>query len=121
MLYGDNSATVDENLRYAPVLEELNKAGAQQSGWGKGLLLLVVSLVAFVVIGFAQWSSWEALSILVGVLFVHELGHFLAMRLFKYRNLRMFFIPFFGAAVTGRNYNVPGWKKVVVSLMGPLP
>ena len=43
------------------------------------------------------------------------------MRVFKYRNLRMFFIPFLGAAVTGRNFNVAGWKKVVVSLMGPVP
>ena len=33
----------------------------------------------------------------------------------------MFFIPFFGAAVSGQHYNVPGWKKVVVSLMGPVP
>ncbi|HLA84004.1 MAG TPA: site-2 protease family protein [Thermoguttaceae bacterium] len=58
---------------------------------------------------------------IVGVLFLHEMGHLAAMRLFDYRNLRMFFIPFFGAAVTGQNYNVPGWKKAVVSLMGPLP
>ena len=43
------------------------------------------------------------------------------MRIFKYRNLRMFFIPFFGAAVSGQNYNVAGWKKAIVSLMGPLP
>jgi hypothetical protein len=43
------------------------------------------------------------------------------MRVFKYRNLQMFFIPLFGAAVTGRHYNVAGWKKVIVSLMGPLP
>ena len=40
---------------------------------------------------------------------------------FGYRDLRMFFIPLFGAAVTGRNYNVPGWKKAIVSLAGPLP
>jgi hypothetical protein len=33
----------------------------------------------------------------------------------------MFFIPGFGAAVTGRAFNLPGWKKVVVYLMGPVP
>jgi hypothetical protein len=33
----------------------------------------------------------------------------------------MFFIPFFGAAVTGKHYNVAGWKKAVVSLAGPVP
>ena len=116
-----NAVSPDDAIRHRDVLLELEKAGEKSSGWGKGLLLLLLSLMAFIAIGFAQWSSWEALSILVGVLFVHELGHFLAMRLFKYRNLRMFFIPFLGAAVTGRNYNVAGWKKVIVSLMGPLP
>jgi membrane-associated protease RseP (regulator of RpoE activity) len=33
----------------------------------------------------------------------------------------MFFIPFLGAAVSGQNYNVPGWKKALVSLAGPVP
>ena len=35
------------------------------------------------------------------------------MRLFRYSNVKMFFIPLLGAAVSGRHYNVPGWKKVV--------
>src|SRR5687768_495469 len=43
------------------------------------------------------------------------------MRVFGYRNLQMFFIPFLGAAVSGQNYTAPGWKKVIVALMGPLP
>ena len=43
--------------------------------------------------------SVEMLAILVGVLFVHELGHWVAMRVFGYRNLKMFFIPFFGAGL----------------------
>jgi hypothetical protein len=43
------------------------------------------------------------------------------MRIFHYRDVRMFFIPFFGAAVSGRHYNIAGWKKAVVSMMGPVP
>jgi hypothetical protein len=33
----------------------------------------------------------------------------------------MFFIPFFGAAVSGRHYNVAGWQKALVALAGPVP
>ena len=33
----------------------------------------------------------------------------------------MFFIPLFGAAVSGSHYNVAGWKKALVSLAGPVP
>ena len=102
------------------VLLELNNLQNKKAGWGAVITILVVSLVLFIGAG-SQQSSWDYLLILVPVLFVHELGHYLAMRVFHYRNLRMFFIPFFGAAVSGQHYNVPGWKKAIVSLMGPVP
>ena len=68
-------------------------------------------------------QSWTLtdLGLLVGVLLIHALGHFAAMRICGYRNLQMFFIPFFGAAVTGRHLAPAGWKKALVSLMGPIP
>jgi Zn-dependent protease len=102
------------------VIAEIDRMGRGKPGWGNAVLILVVSLVLFIGLGTAAWS-WQLALLLIPILLVHELGHLLAMRIFKYRNLRMFFIPLFGAAVTGRNYNVPGWKKAVVSLMGPLP
>lgn len=91
-----------------------------QGSWVNGLVLLGVTLLVALGIGSQQWSFQKAVAIIV-ILFVHELGHYLAMRWFGYRELRMFFIPLLGAAVTGRNYNVPGWKKAIVSLMGPVP
>lgn len=111
------SSTASE---HTGVMMELNKLQNAKGSWGSMIAILVVSLLLFMGTGSKQWAG-DYLVILVGVLFVHELGHYLAMKLFKYRNLRMFFIPFFGAAVSGRHYNVPGWKKVVVSLMGPVP
>jgi membrane-associated protease RseP (regulator of RpoE activity) len=58
---------------------------------------------------------------LVATLLLHEAGHYVAMRLFGYRDLRVFFIPFLGAAVSGRAQGVAGWKLAVVALAGPLP
>ena len=84
------------------------------------LWILAGSLVAFVAIGGARWD-WEFVLLLIPVLLVHEAGHWLAMKVFGYRNLRMFFIPLFGAAVSGQNFNVAGWKKALVSLAGPAP
>jgi Zn-dependent protease len=101
------------------VMAELHKLQTKRTNWVSALLILAVSFALFVGAGFAQ--KWEALWLIIPVLFFHELGHYLAMRIFGYRNLRMFFIPFFGAAVSGQNYTAPGWKKVVVSLAGPLP
>lgn len=107
-------------FRHPDVLAELDKLQRHQGNWRQAMALLLVSLVLFVGAGRALFD-WELLFLLVPILLVHELGHYVAMRVFRYRNLRMFFIPFFGAAVSGRNYNVPGWKKAIVSLMGPVP
>jgi len=38
---------------------------------------------------------------LIIVLLIHEMGHFLLMKLFKYDNVRMLFIPLMGAFVQG--------------------
>jgi Zn-dependent protease len=101
-------------------LAEIARLQNRKAGWLGNILILAVTVGLFVAAGHG-WGDWQWLMLLVAVLFFHELGHFAAMWLFRYRNLRMFFIPFLGAAVTGQNYNVPGWKKVIVSLMGPVP
>jgi Zn-dependent protease len=104
----------------ADVMAELGKLQDTKATWKSGIWLLVISLVAFVAAGGKQWN-WKITLFAVPILFFHEAGHWLAMRLFGYRNMRMFFIPLFGAAVTGRHWNVAGWKKALVSLAGPLP
>jgi len=107
-------------LENAEVLAELEKLQVQNSNWTATLPVLIVTLVLFALVAVARWH-WKYTLLIIPVLLLHEGGHWLAMRIFGYRNLRMFFIPFFGAAVTGHNWNVPGWKKALVSLAGPLP
>ena len=110
-------ATGQEN---AEVFAELERLQQDKTGWRTILWILLGSIVVFVALGRAQWK-WETTLLLVPVLLFHEAGHWVAMRAFGYKNLRMFFIPFFGAAVVGRHWNVPGWKKALVSLAGPVP
>lgn len=102
----------------ADVLAELERA--EQPRVGTRHRLLLGSLLLFVGLGAWRWSL-EFVALLTAVLILHELGHFVAMRAFGYRDVRMFFIPLLGAAVTGRRRNVAAWKQVVVSLMGPVP
>lgn len=106
--------------RRVDVQAEIDRLQNRSSGWVGAVLLLVISLLAFLAIGIRGLSAWQVLA-MVPILLFHEAGHYFAMKLFGYRNLRMFFIPGLGAAVTGRNYNVAGWKKVIVFLMGPVP
>jgi hypothetical protein len=104
----------------AAVLVELERLQNHRASWWTTLLILAVSVFLFVA-AMHTGQARELVWIFVPVIAFHELGHYLAMRRFGYRNLRMFFIPFFGAAVSGRHYNVAGWKKAVVALMGPVP
>lgn len=122
---GQATSLGQDQVELAPedvaVLEELEKLQTQKSGWVGAILVLVVSLMLFIGVAQAQ-SAWEGIIvILIPVLAFHEFGHYVAMRYFGYRNVRMFFIPLLGAAVSGRHYNVAGWKKAVVALAGPLP
>lgn len=107
-------------IAYPDVMAHVNDLQEKKPGWSNALWVLLGSAVLFLAAGAAQWD-WKFTLWLIPVLLLHEAGHWIAMRLFKYRNLRMFFIPLFGAAVTGQNWNVPGWKKAIVSLAGPLP
>lgn len=86
------------------------------------LTYLVVSLVLFAVVWVARGgNSYLDLVYVVGVLLVHELGHAIAMLVFGYRDVKIFFIPMLGAAAAGRPLGVARWRQAVVLLAGPLP
>ena len=44
--------------------------------------------------------------LLISTLVIHELGHFLMMYAFGYKELKMFFIPLIGAFVSGRKSQI---------------
>ncbi|MBI3861686.1 MAG: hypothetical protein HY290_07305, partial [Planctomycetia bacterium] len=102
------------------VLIHLDKLQSKQRSPLQSVLMLVVTLVLFGAAQVVQQNA-ENLAWLVAVLLIHESGHFAGMKLFGYRDVRMFFLPFFGAAVSGRSSNVPGWQAGVVILLGPVP
>lgn len=84
------------------------------------LALLVVSVVLFC-IAFKVQLDWQFTLLLLGVLFLHESGHLLAMRFFGYKNLQMLFLPFLGAVAIGKKNAVSAWKELIILFAGPLP
>lgn len=101
------------------VLHALSCEPRRKGRWGN-LMLMILSLVVFVKLGLFG-ETLESVLIILAILFVHELGHLLGMRAFGYRDLNILFIPFFGAAATGRARNVAAYKKGIISLLGPVP
>lgn len=86
-----------------------------------GSLVLVGTMAAFLAVQAVQEGNWWSAGLLVGVLLLHEAGHVAGMRWFGYQDVRMFFIPLVGAAVSGRPTSTAAWKDGVVTLLGPLP
>lgn len=99
---------------------ELNQPNRGKRSPAQSILLLLVSLGVFAASGLLN-ESWTSVGVLILVLFIHESGHWLGMKFYGYRDLQMFFIPFFGAAVTGKDTNVSSTKKAIVMLLGPAP
>ena len=104
-------------LREQLEVEELRS----QVNTSQGFTLLIVSLLLFIGAQASFGAMADFIAALVIVMVVHELGHYAAMRAFGYRDTRMFFIPFLGAAVSGRHDDASGTQRAVVALAGPLP
>lgn len=102
------------------LIEAVRAIENKNTGGFTKLLVLLVSMGVFMAAGMAWWNP-RMIGMLVIVLLFHEAGHYLAMKTFGYRNVKMFFIPFLGAAVSGRHFNIAGWKKAIVYLAGPVP
>jgi len=104
----------------AEVQDQIAKAKSRKAGAFSNLIVLLVSLALFASFGLFQ-ASPRGIVVLVLVLFIHEAGHYLGMRMFGYRDVQMFFIPFFGAAVSGKETKPGAARQAIVSLLGPLP
>jgi Zn-dependent protease len=105
---------------YEEIFAEIERQKSHQRSWLTNILVLAFSLLIFFQLGLFRFGL-EGLLMIIIVLLVHETGHLLGMRLFGYRNVQMFFIPFFGAAVSGEKRDVAAYKEAIVSLLGPVP
>ncbi len=101
-----------ENFPDKPILE--NDASSIKKSLGSVILYFAVYLLLFKM-------DLERIFVLIGVIFVHELGHFLAMKLYGYNDVKMFFVPFMGAFVSGTKLKATAKEKSVMILAGPVP
>ena len=91
---------------------------AAQQSLGRSVISIVIFIGAFYLI-----FKWEItyVFILAFVILVHELGHYVAMRIFKYKDLSIFFIPLVGAFASGSKERISQRQDVIILLAGPVP
>ena len=79
------------------------------------------SLALYLILGYYIFPSYKMLLLITAIVIIHELGHFLAMKYYRYSELGIFFIPLLGAYVSGTKREVSQKQSAVILLAGPLP
>jgi len=93
-----------------------------ESGSGNLWIRTIVSIALYIAayyIFFHRDLQW--ILILTGAILLHETGHFIAMKIFGYRDVHMLFIPFLGAYVSGSPQKISQKQRIITLLAGPLP
>ena len=97
---------------------ELEEPKNKMNVWIKSAL----SLALYLALGYFIFSrNWVFLLIVTAIIIFHELGHFIAMKIFKYNDLGIFFIPLLGAYVSGTKQEVSQQQSAIILLAGPVP
>ncbi len=110
----DYSTNSEENKSFPPK----PKDETQRQSLNRSLISIVLFVVIFYLI-----FKWDIVYILVlaGVILIHEIGHYLAMRIFKYKDLSIFFVPLIGAFASGNKDTISQKQRVFILLSGPVP
>lgn len=107
-----------ESFTLGPKFPDKPTINEKQQSIKKSFLSLAVFIAAFYLI--LKWD-FKYVLVLAAVVLIHELGHFMAMKLFKYKDLSIFFIPLIGALASGEKEEISQKQKVIIALAGPLP
>ena len=95
-----------------PEIEQQSKTNVNKS---------LMSLGLFILLFYFLINDVQVLFLVVLILFIHEMGHFIAMKVFGYNGVNMFFIPLIGAMVTGEKERVSQSQRAIIVLAGPIP
>jgi len=105
----------EETYQYYPSKPDIERS--QDPDWGKSIM----SLLLFIAVFYFLVGDFRVLLLVVLILFLHEMGHFIAMKVFKYNEVNMFFIPLVGALTTGQKTEVSLKQRSIILLAGPVP
>ncbi|MCH5714914.1 site-2 protease family protein [Niabella hibiscisoli] len=79
------------------------------------------SLVLYIGLGYLLLRRWDLLLVIFGILLLHEAGHFIAMKYYRYADVQVLFLPFIGALVKGSKNEISQHQSIFILLAGPLP
>lgn len=111
----NNNSSAAKEIIYPP------KFIAEEVKDGSVWIRTLRSMLLYLVIGFLLTWRLDILIVIIAIIFLHEIGHFLAMKFYNYADVGIFFIPLFGALASGTKREVSQKQTAVILLAGPLP
>lgn len=84
-------------------------------------LKTITGLLLYILVYYAIFREFRHVLLLLVVIIFHECGHFLVMKAYGYKDVRMLFIPFLGAFVSGKSEGITPTQKSIMILAGPIP
>lgn len=81
----------------------------------------IFSMIIFALTFSFLLDDYVLILMLLLTLLIHELGHYLCMKLFGYESVNMLFIPFMGAMVQGKKDEYSQLQTAIMILAGPIP
>lgn len=111
---GEQTVSREPAFTYPPKFQKQEQA---TNVW----LRSFTSLALYLILGYYIFPSYKMLLLITAIVIVHELGHFLAMKYYRYSELGIFFIPLLGAYVSGTKREVSQKQSAIILLAGPLP
>jgi len=82
---------------------------------------LLVFIVMLTLILFLMQDNIVLISSMFGVIFIHEIGHFIGMKLFKFKDNKIFYFPLLSSFVKQRDNTISQKKHLITLLFGPIP
>jgi Zn-dependent protease len=86
-----------------------------------GRIFLAAVTLSFMILLFGREHPVRVGITTIGLVTIHEFGHWIMMKLFGYTGMGRFFIPFLAPLDRGRKLHAPAWQQFTVILAGPLP
>lgn len=107
----------EPNTPYPPKFQPDDRSDTQSRIGYRSIL----SLVLYFGVGYLLLRQIELLVVIIAIIALHEMGHFLAMKHYDYSDVSFFFIPFFGAFVSGKKREISQKQSAAILFAGPLP
>ncbi len=82
----------------------------------------IISLAIYGILFYALFNQPIVyIAAILVVIIIHEMGHFIAMKIFNYSNVKIFILPLLGTFTSGKKQNVSQTQLSLIILAGPIP